>query len=153
MAKKDDPEVLAKEAEVLKLRRGGLTFDVIAQRVGYANPGSAQKAYERSLNRITAEDVGIMRRAENDRLDMAQSAIWVKVLQGDNQSIANLLRIMDRRAKLNGLDVPVRIQAEVVSYDIGSVDANIAAIVAELANSSTSGGLGELESEAGTVTE
>lgn len=39
MAKKDDPEVLAKEAEVLKLRRGGLTFDVIAQRVGYANPG------------------------------------------------------------------------------------------------------------------
>lgn len=153
MAKKDDPEVLAKEAEVLKLRRGGLTFDVIAQRVGYANPGSAQKAYERSLTRITAEDVGIMRQVENDRLDMAQAAIWVKVLQGDNMSISNLLRIMDRRAKLNGLDVPVRIQAEVVSYDIGSIDANIAAIVNELANSSSPSRLVELESSSGTVTD
>jgi hypothetical protein len=153
MAKKDDPEVLAREAEVLKLRRGGLTFDVIAQRVGYANPGSAQKAYERSLTRVTAEDAAVMRQVENDRLDMAQSAIWVKVLQGDNQSISNLLRIMDRRAKLNGLDVPVRIQAEVVSYDIGSVDANLAAIVNELANSKTSSRLVGIESEEGTVTE
>ena len=129
MARTPDPDVLAKEAEVVKLRRGGLTWDLIAERVGYAFPSAAHAAYQRAAQRVVAEDIEAIRQVETERLDLAQSAIWGKVLQGDNPSIANLLRIMERRAKLLGLDQPTRIQAEVVTYDADSIDARLADII------------------------
>jgi hypothetical protein len=129
MARTPDPDVLAKEAEVVKLRRGGLTWDLIAERVGYAFPSAAHAAYQRAAQRVVAEDIEAIRQVETERLDLAQSAIWGKVLQGDNPSITNLLRIMERRAKLLGLDQPTRIQAEVVTYDADSIDARLADII------------------------
>ena len=130
-------ETLAKEQEVLKLRRGGLTWDLIAQRVGYSNASGAYQAYQKSLSRVVAEDVNAIRELETERLDLAQSAIWGKVLQGDNPSIANLLRIMERRAKLLGLDQPTRIQAEVIAYDGNAVRTELERILASRGNSST----------------
>ena len=47
MAKgKSDPAVIEKQKKVLELRRGGLTFDLIAERLGYANASGAHKAYQ-----------------------------------------------------------------------------------------------------------
>jgi DNA-binding CsgD family transcriptional regulator len=128
-------ELIAKEQEVLKLRRGGLTWDLIAERVGLSISG-AYTAYERSLKRVVAEDVNAIRQIESERLDLAQSAIWGKVLQGDNPSVANLLRIMERRAKLFGLDQPTRIQAEVITYDGNTVKAELERILASRSDSS-----------------
>lgn len=150
MARTPDPEVLAKEAEVVKLRRGGLTWDMIAERVGYKFPSAAHAAYQRAAERIVVEDIQAIRQVEADRLDMAQSAIWGKVLQGDNASIGSLLRIMERRAKLLGLDQPVRIQAEVVNYDANSIEARLASIIAASGQDSGSplplaGGAGSTE--------
>jgi hypothetical protein len=82
------------------------------------------------LTRVIAEDVAEIRTLETERLDIAQSAIWGKVLQGDNASITNLLRIMERRAKLLGLDVPVRQQVEVINYDATSIESELARIYA-----------------------
>jgi hypothetical protein len=139
---------LAKEAEVVKLRRGGLTWDLIGERVGLSTQG-AFYAYERALKRVVKEDVDAIRQVETERLDLAQSAIWGKVLQGDNASIQNLLRIMERRAKLLGLDQPTRIQAEVITYDGNTVRAELERILASRSDSSTprllAGGLGEGE--------
>jgi len=129
------PEVIDRETEVVKLRRGGLTWDLIGERVGLTASG-AQKAHERALARVVAEDVNAIRQLETERLDLAQSAIWGKVLQGDNPSIANLLRIMERRAKLLGLDQPTRIQAEVITYDGNAVKAELERILASRSDSS-----------------
>jgi hypothetical protein len=137
MPKANDPEVLAKEAEVVKLRRGGLTWDLIADRVGYSHAASAQKAFERSLARVVADDVNAIRTLEAERLDLAQSAIWGKVLQGDNPSIITLVRLMERRAKLLGLDQPTRIQAEVIAYDGNAVRTELERILTSRGNSST----------------
>jgi len=125
------PEVVAKEQEVVKLRRGGLTWDLIGERVGLSATG-AHAAYERSLARVVKEDVDAIRRVETERLDLAQSAIWGKVLQGDNASIQSLIRIMERRAKLLGLDQPTRIQAEVITYDANSIESELARIYSTL---------------------
>jgi hypothetical protein len=113
MPKANDPEVLAKEAEVVKLRRGGLTWDLIAERVGYSHAASAQKAFERSLARVVADDVRAIRQLEYERLDLAQAAIWQKVLNADISAVTALIRIMERRAKLLGLDVPIKAQIDV----------------------------------------
>jgi hypothetical protein len=130
------PDTVAKEQEIVKLRRGGLTWDLIGERVKLS-PSGAQKAYDRSLARVIADDVRAIRNLETERLDLAQSAIWGKVLQGDNPSIANLLRIMERRAKLLGLDQPTRIQAEVITYDANSIEAELARIYAATITSPT----------------
>jgi hypothetical protein len=133
--KQPKPAVIEREQEVVKLRRGGLTWDLIGQRVGLTTSG-AYNAYERALKRVVLEDVQAIRQLETERLDLAQSAIWGKVLQGDNPSIANLLRIMERRAKLLGLDQPTRIQAEVITYDGNTVRAELERILASRSNSS-----------------
>jgi hypothetical protein len=146
-----DPAVIDREQEIVKLRRGGLTWDLIGERLGI-HLTTAQKGYERALARVVKEDIDAIRTLETERLDIAQSAIWGNVLKGDNPSIANLLRIMERRAKLLGLDQPTRIQAEVISYDADSIQAELARIIAGSANSSQALPLAELASEAEPTT-
>ena len=50
------PEVAEREQEIVKLRRGGLTWDLIGQRVGLTTSG-AYNAYERALKRVIKDDV------------------------------------------------------------------------------------------------
>lgn len=132
------PEVLAKEAEVVKLRRGGLTWDQIADRVGYRSPSAAHFAYQRAAKRIIQEDIESIRKTEGDRLDIAQSAIWNKVLQGDLPSVNTLLRIQERRARLLGLDQPFKQTIEVTNYDGNSIDAEVARLASLLDSGPTS---------------
>jgi hypothetical protein len=131
------PEVIDREQAVVALRRQGLTWDAIAKQVGYKDPTGAHSAYMRASKRVVKEDIDAIRQVETERLDIAQSAIWQTVLTGDNQSIATLLRIMERRAKLLGLDQPVRIQAEVVTYDGNAVRAELERIILASRNDSS----------------
>lgn len=119
------PEVLAREAEVVKLRRGGLTWDLIAQKVGYADASGAQSAYMRAAQRLVQDDIEAIRSMEMERLDMAQSAIWGQVLNGSLQAVSTLMRIMERRARLLGLDQPIRQQVEVTNYDGATIDREV----------------------------
>lgn len=147
-------ESLNKEKQVLNLRRGGLTFDLIAQRVGYGNPSSAAQAYRRALKRIVYEEVESVRKVESDRLDLAQSAIWQGVTQGDIPSINTLLRIMQRRAALLGLDMPVKVQQEVTVHNGDSdLDREIQSLIKRLAgNDSNEDVLADGEGETRAVT-
>ena len=134
---KSNPDVLEKEKRVLELRRGGLTFDLIAERVGYANASSAQKAYQRACSRVVYDDVVALRNAEMDRLDIAQAAIWNEVLQGTVSAVMALMKIMERRARLLGLDMPVKTQLEVTHYDRDTIDAEVQRLVALLDSEQT----------------
>lgn len=136
MAKKLNPAVLEKESKVLELRRGGLPFDLIATRVGYASASGAFAAYERACKRIVHEEVEQTRKLEMERLDIAQAAIWNNVIQGEIPSIMAFVRISERRAKLLGLDVPIKAQLEVNIYEREFLDAETQRIRA-LINSGT----------------
>ena len=123
------PQVLEREAKVLELRRGGLTFDLIAKQLGYSHASGAHKAYLNACKRIVLSDVVEIRNIETERLDIAQAAIWNGVIRGDIPSITILLRIMERRARLLGLDSPTRAQIEVITYDTGTIDAEVQRLV------------------------
>ena len=148
------PEVLQREAEVIRLRREGLTWDMIAQKVGYSDASGAHRAYEAACKRIIYSEVVEIRNIEQDRLDIAQSAIWSDVLQGDLPAINTLIKIMDRRAKLLGLDMPIRVQQEVTVWNgDGQLDEEIQRLINQISDTS-SGGAGVLAtgtSEAGTT--
>jgi hypothetical protein len=118
-----EPEQLDRELKVLELRRAGLTWQRIAEQVGYADHSGAYLAYKRALKRVLQQPAEELRQAEIDRLDRLQLAAWPNAMKGDNSAIATVLRIMERRAKLMGLDMPVKIAQDVTVWDGGeSID-------------------------------
>lgn len=139
------PEVLEREAEVLRLRRGGLTFDLIAKQLNYSHASGAHKAYVNACRRIISTEVADLRQVEIDRLDMAQASIWAQVLNGDLQAINTLVRLVSERAKLLGLYAPAKVEASVTQYTGGGdIDAEVARLAAILAaNADAEGGSGE----------
>jgi len=122
-------EVIERERRVLELRRGGLTFDLIAKQLNYSHASGAHKAYVNACKRIIVSDVMEIRNVEMERLDIAQSAIWNNVLRGDIPAVNTLLKIMERRARLLGLDSPTKAQIEVTTYDTGSIDSEVARLI------------------------
>lgn len=153
MSSKYDQDVWEKERRVLELRRAGLTFDVIAQEVGYSNASGAHHAYTRAMKR-TLVDAGSdeSRDLELDRLDRLQRFAWPQASQGNLRAIETILRIMGRRAKILGLDAPIK--AEVTTYEGGTeIDREVQRLVALLAaDSGIEGDLAEQSGETGAVT-
>jgi hypothetical protein len=133
------PETLEKERKVLEYRRCGLTFELIAERLGYASASGAHKAYLSACNRIVYEDVVEVRKSEMDRLDIAQAAIWGDLTDTVNvdantraRLVLALIKIMERRARLLGLDMPTKAQVEVSIYDRDTIDDEVKRLVAIL---------------------
>lgn len=100
-----------REEQALELRRGGMSYRQIAKVIG-VSPEAAHKAVQRGIARqITrcedkAADVWQL---EMDRLDSLLEAIWSEAMQGNAHIIDRVLRIMERRAALTGIDKPTKI--------------------------------------------
>jgi hypothetical protein len=127
---------------------------MIAQRVGYSHASGAQKAYVNACKRIVYSGVEEVRREEQDRLDIAQAAIWGNVIRGEIPSVLALMRIMERRAKLLGLDMPVKVQQEVTVWNgDGNLDREIQDLIQRLAGVNGEAAiLADRESAEGTTT-
>ena len=124
--KTPEPEQIDRELAVVNLRRTGLTWEMIAREVGYASPAGAWKAYERACARTLEEPTAEARRIELDRLDALQYTYWDPAIAGNLRAADFVLKVIDRRAKILGIDAPQKIQAEVVTYDgTGSLDAEV----------------------------
>lgn len=96
-----------RKQEALSLRMSGVTFEQIGQRLGITRQ-AAHKAVTQALADIqkeTNEDAEKLRHLELERLDKMQASIWASVLTGGYGAIDRVLRIMERRAKLIGLDI------------------------------------------------
>ena len=98
-----------RQAAALKLRKSGLTYDDIAEQLGYSNRGAAFRAVMGAIERITDEPARELVRLECERLDALQAALWQKAVSGNEKAVDKVLRIMERRARLLGLDKPAKI--------------------------------------------
>ena len=95
-----------KAAKALELRKAGFTYDQIATQVGYASRSGAYKAVNSALQEITREPAEVLRSLELERLDALTLAVWRKARQGNVQAIDRVVKLMERRSKLTGLDAP-----------------------------------------------
>ena len=111
------PELVDKEIRVLELRRVGLTWVRIAEEVGYADHTGAYAAYKRAIKRTQQQPADELREQEIDRLDRLQVAVWPSAMKGDTRAIMTIIRLMERRAKLLGLDKPIKIEQEITTWD------------------------------------
>ena len=114
----------------MRLRLAGLTHRQIGAQLGVA-PSSAYKRIRHALNEVNdriGEDTTDLRTLEACRLDELLNALWDGPSAAIEKAIDRVLRIMERRAKLLGLDAPVRTEA----VTIDAIDAEIARLTAEL---------------------
>lgn len=105
------PQAIAnkeKAVQALALRKTGATYEQIAQALGYASRGAAHRAVQRLLKAHEVEEVDALRKLEDSRLDEMLFAIYKAARGGDLGAIDRILRIAERRARLWGLDMPVK---------------------------------------------
>ena len=130
-------DVAERRAKLIKLRREGVPFEDprILKDLEYGTRGAATKDFYRAIcarRDEQAAEASAYRQEENERLDALLAAAWPMatelrpVLNKDGDEVAQsidlkavdtVLKLMDRRAKLNGLDMPVK--AEVTGADGG----------------------------------
>jgi len=150
-----DSALIEKERQVLKYRKGGLTFDQIAEKMGYSHPSGAHAAFKRAIERTRDEGLAAEgRELHRARLETALVAIWDRVLQGDLKAIDMMLKILDQDAKLFGLNMPVKTEVEVTNYDgnlLRQRTKEIVETIREIRRSES--GVGDGSSATGAVTE
>jgi len=97
------------ERRALALRTTGLCYARIAEAMGLSESG-ARMCVVRAIGRLEAEvseAASEVKRLELERLDRMQTALWAKAAKGDTKAIDSSLRVMERRARLVGLDAPI----------------------------------------------
>ena len=93
-----------KQAEALRLRTQGKPLAEIARILGYRGESGAHRAIRTGLQKTLQEPADELRTMEAERLDRMLEGLWDKAVSGDTWSVDRVLGIMDRRAKLLGLD-------------------------------------------------
>ena len=106
----------ARLGKALELRKLGYTYEEIATALGYRGRSSAYMAVSKALEKLrveSTEEAGKVRVLEMQRLDAYLSTLGTRIQGGDRGAIETALRIMDRRARMLGLDAPEKHQVEV----------------------------------------
>ena len=102
-----------RDLECLQLRLRGDTFDKIATQMGLpGGRGQAYRIFSRAMQRTNREAPRELRQLEDQRLDALWRIMWPKAQTGSCRSVDRCLAIMDRRAKLLGLNLPVTLVAK-----------------------------------------
>jgi hypothetical protein len=98
-----------RRAKAIALRLAGTEWEQIANALGYANRSAACKDVSRALESALAEQTAnaeVLRETELMRLDRIQRGLWPAAIAGDTRAADTALRVIDRRVRLLGLDVP-----------------------------------------------
>ncbi|MFE3577856.1 hypothetical protein [Streptomyces vinaceus] len=139
-----------RRGKAIRMKIDGASYTEIAEALGYSSKGSACSDVRRALEKHVVEEglaVEAWRELELARLDVLQRAIWPKAMAGDPRAIETALKILDRRAKLLGLDSAIKL--EVLTID--ALDQQIQRLEAELGAGAL--GIPALDGEAGEAAE
>lgn len=136
------------DTEALKLRSLGWSYQKVADAIG-TTKATAYNRVQRALAAIPAEAVDEFRRLEMERLDLVLNVAMDKAMSGDKGAlfaVDRVISIMDRRAKLMGLDAPTKhevltldaVTAEIQRLEAQLGDANDVATTAEVTGTQAS---------------
>ena len=105
----------ARRIQAIEMRLSGMTYQAIADSLGYSDPSDARSLIMRAIDRVEARQVDELRDLEGARLDRMTRIVWAILADRDQTSenrmkaVDRALRISERRARLYGLDAPVRV--------------------------------------------
>jgi len=98
-----------RRVQALELRKAGYTYEQIGVDLGIST-SMAYKHVVKALRIIhdkTSEATEELRTLEVQRIDRLFEVMYKKAEKGDHNAIDRCLRLMERRAKLLGLDAPM----------------------------------------------
>ena len=93
-----------KRAKVVEAVAQGATYDDAAKIAGYANRSGAYKAFWKAVEQREVEAVDDHRALELARLDALQVPLWERATNGDVKAAGLVLKIIEQRCRLLGLD-------------------------------------------------
>jgi hypothetical protein len=124
---KQEVQIAQRHLQAMELRIAGYGYVEIANKLGYLNPGSAYKAVQSAIKAHAAPVANEIRELEAARLDRMTKALWPFVegceaieadpergivaqaaIPPDLEMLDRVLKIMQRRARMLGLDEPTK---------------------------------------------
>jgi len=113
-------QVAERRAQAVELRCGGASWETIAATLDYASRGAACTDVTRALDQRLADlgtRVDRLRTLALERLDATLRAVWPLLDSGDPLTVVRaagtVVRVEQRRARLEGTDAPTRVSAAV----------------------------------------
>lgn len=106
-------EATERQRQAVELRKAGGSFEEIARQLGYKDPSGAYRAVRTALRKTIQQPADELRQLEVARLDALLVGLWSDARKGDVAKIDRVLKIMQRRADLLGLDAPKRVDATI----------------------------------------
>jgi hypothetical protein len=109
--------VRERELKALDMKRRARTYVEIAAELGYAGAGAAYIAVQRALSKLQIEPAEDLRKLELIRLDGIARRYEAQAKESEDTGVnpdpkADLLliKVMERRHKLLGLDAPTKVE-------------------------------------------
>lgn len=96
----------------LELRKTGYTYERIAQQCGWANASSAYRAVQDGLKLTLQEPADDLRNLELARLDGVLVGVYQQAVKGSLSAVDRVIKIMERRSRLLGLDKPIQVDVD-----------------------------------------
>ena len=97
-----------RKMRALELRKRGWSIRKISEELGYKAENGAWSIIKSALKTTIREAATEVVTIELERIDALVDANWDAAMDGDLQAAHVILKAMERRAKLLGLDAPVR---------------------------------------------
>lgn len=113
------------------------TWQQIADSCGYSSPQAAQRSVVRVLSRVETENVSQYRNLFDTQLAWLWDQTAEKLIDSDRGSMSyatlvqSAVRIVDRRAKLHGVDASTKSEVT-VALTRGDVDADVEKLLTKL---------------------
>lgn len=116
-----------RKLQALQMFKAGWTYRDIAAQFGvsYSTIASDVQSAADEITRLSLVEAGRLRRIQAERIQTMVKSVWPKVANGNLNAIRTMLAIMEREARLFGLDAPqkvdialkIRAIAEAEGYD------------------------------------
>ena len=98
-----------KQQQAIQLRAAGASYREIGQALDIDHTWARRIVLD-GLNEAHSGNVEELRKEQGDRLERMLRGVYPAAVQGDHRSILSVLRILERQARLFGLDAPVLVQ-------------------------------------------
>ncbi len=90
-------------ALAVELRMQGMTFDELAEVLGYTHRSAARKAVLRTIKERADVAVDVYRVQRYLEMEDIHKKSWPAALRGDPRALARCLRAMSERASITGI--------------------------------------------------
>lgn len=112
---KEQAKIIPREIQALELRKAGFSYRDIGSKLGCSHEQARQDVMSelKSLAALRQHEAQELRELELERLDVLQKGLEPMAAVGNPQAVIAMLKVMERRSKLLGLDAPQQIEATV----------------------------------------